>query len=110
MVDKQLKSRISIRGIVRIDGESVKDMSVTARPSLKFLWSLDPVAQAFLASIPPPTSLTPASGDFVLWVDPALLGTPGFYDLTFEAAEGSNAPTFTIPRDRDPSPRHAAPE
>ena len=103
IVDKRLKSRIAIRGIVRIDGQSVKDMSVTARPSLTFLWSLDPAAQAFLASVPPPTSLTPESGDFVLWVDPTLLGALGFYDLTFEAAEGSQAPTFTIPSIDSPS-------
>ena len=95
--DKQLKSRIAIRGVVRIDGESVKDMSVTARPSLKFLWSLDQTAQAFIAAIPPSTSLTPESGDFVLWVDPVVVSSLGFYDLTFEAAEGSDAPTFTIP-------------
>lgn len=94
---QKLKTRIAIRGVVHIGGESVKDMSVTARPSLKFLWSLDQTAQAFLAAIPPSTSVTPESGDFVLWVDPVVVGSLGFYDLTFEAAEGSHAPTFTIP-------------
>jgi hypothetical protein len=95
--EKQLKSRIAIRGVVRIGGANIKDMSVTARPALRFLWSLTPSTQAFLAAIPPATSVTPESGEFVLWVDSALANATGFYDLTFEGASGSNAPTLTIP-------------
>nr|MBA3501411.1 hypothetical protein [Deltaproteobacteria bacterium] len=102
-LEKQLQTRIAIRGVVRVGGQDVKDMSITARPSLRFLWSVDPAAQAFLAAIPPSTSITPESGEFVLWVDPSLLGSTGFYDLTFEAAMGSHAPTLTIPAIQAPN-------
>lgn len=94
---KQLATRVALRGTVHLDGEGVKDMSITARPALRFLWSLDPADQAFLTAIPASTAVTPASGEFVLWVDPMLASAWGHYDLAFEAASGSRAPSLTIP-------------
>ena len=93
---KQLGTRVALRGIVALGGAGVKDMSITARPSLRFLWSLDPDDQQFLSSIPPSTTVTPESGEFVVWVDPKLAGIPGYYDLVLEAASGSRAPNAVI--------------
>jgi len=93
---QQLKTRIALRGVVQVFGKPVKDMSITARPSLRFVWSVDSTKQAFLTSIPPSTTVTPDSGEFVVWVDPVLLDTWGTYDLTLEAASGSQAPNVTI--------------
>ena len=95
--EKQLKTRIALRGVVHLDGKAVKDMSITARPSLRFQWNLDQEDQGFLSAIPPSTAVTPESGEFVVWVDPKVLDTWGHYDLTFEAASGSRAPSLTIP-------------
>lgn len=94
---QQLKTRVALKGLVTLAGKGVKDMSVTARPSLKFVWNVDIPDQAFLTSIPPSTAVTPESGEFVLWVDQPPGEMWGYYDLTFEAADGSNAPTVTIP-------------
>lgn len=94
---QQLKTRVAIRGVVQVYGKPVKDMSITARPSLRFQWSVEPAKQAFLTAIPPSTTVTPASGEFVVWVDPLLVDAWGYYDLALEAAEGSNAPNVTIP-------------
>ena len=93
---KQLENRIALRGVVTLHGEPVKDMSITARPSLRFVWSLQDTAQAFLTAIPPPTAITPESGEFVVWVDPTFAGTWGHYDLVLEAASGSRAPNAVI--------------
>ncbi|HLL21704.1 MAG TPA: hypothetical protein VK427_06220 [Kofleriaceae bacterium] len=96
ITEKRLRTRFALRGVVRLRGEGVKDMSVTARPSLRFVWSLDPEDQTFVTAIPPSTTVTPESGEFVLWVDPNLADTWGHYDLTLEAASGSMAPNTTI--------------
>ena len=93
---KQLETRVALRGVVGVGGVGVKDMSITARPSLKFLWSLDSDHQAFLSAIPPSTTVTPESGEFVLWVDPKLAEAAGYYDLVCEAASGSRAPNVVI--------------
>lgn len=92
----RLKTRVAIRGVVQVFGEPVKDMNVTARPALKFVWSIEPARQAFLSAIPPATAVTPASGEFIVWVDPLLADAWGYYDLALEAAEGSNAPNVTF--------------
>jgi hypothetical protein len=100
---QQLKTRVAIRGVVQVYGEPVKDMSITARPALKFMWSVDAAKQAFLTAIPPSTAVTPASGEFVVWVDPMLVDVWGHYDLALEAAEGSNAPNVTFPNIQIPA-------
>ncbi len=92
-----LTSRIPIRGhVVDIHGDPLKDVSVTARPSLRFIWSLDDAAQSFLSAIPVATTVT-STGAFVLWVDPTVAGTWGHYDLVFEPAFKSRAPTWVEP-------------
>lgn len=93
----RLPSRVAVRGtVLDVDGNPVAGVSVTARRSLRFLWSVLPDAQAFLDEIPASTGLTTEAGDFVLWVDPAIAATWGSYDLFFEAPMGSNAPSWWI--------------
>jgi hypothetical protein len=98
----QLPSRVAMTGVVTdADGNPVKDVAVTARPSLRFLWSLDDAPQAFISSIPAATTTTSEAGVYVLWVDPMILGTWGRYDLMFEPpASGSRparAPAWVVP-------------
>ena len=97
-----LKTRVPIRGFVQLNGEGVRDMAITARPALRFLWSLDADRQAFLAAIPPSTTTTPESGEFVVWVDPELARVPGYYDLVLEAGTDSRAPNVVIAAVRAP--------
>lgn len=97
-----LKTRVPIRGFVQIGGNGVKDMAITARPALRFLWSVDPDRQAFLAAIPPSTTTTPESGEFVVWVDPEIANVPAYYDLVLEAGTDSRAPNLVIPGVRAP--------
>lgn len=94
----QLPSRVGLRGrVVDINGAPLADVSVTARRSLRFLWSLDSANQSFLDEIPASTTTTPESGDFIVWVDPALADAWGGYDVTFETPKGSASPNWVIP-------------
>jgi hypothetical protein len=93
-----LPSRVGLKGrVVDVDGNPLADVSVTARRSLRFLWSLDAGNQGFLDEIPASTTTTPESGDFNVWVDPALADAWGGYDLVFETPKGSVSPNWVIP-------------
>jgi hypothetical protein len=82
---KRLGTRVSLSGSVfDVDGKPVKDLTVTARPSVRFLWNLPPAPQAFVATIPPATATTEDSGEFALYVDPQFNDVWGHYDLVFE--------------------------
>ena len=93
----RLPSRIAVRGsVVDIAGLPLADVSVTARRSLRFLWSLDAPDQAFLDEIPAATAITPESGEFVMWLDPAIGSVWGHYDLFFETPDNSPSPSWSI--------------
>lgn len=102
----RLPPRIALRGNVVYGGKPLGNATITARPSLRFLWAL-PTAQVFVASIPPATFTTPTNGgDFVLRVDPIVEQTWGYYDITIEPAAGTRAPSFVV---REfPIPRNTA--
>ena len=92
-----LKPRVALQGtVVDADGKPVRDVSVTVRPSLRFTWSLADASQLFLAQIPAATAVTPDTGDFVVFVDPALDAVTGTYDVTLEPPSGSSVPSFTV--------------
>ncbi len=100
-----LPTRIAIRGeVADYLGNPLKDVSVTARPSLRFTWSFPDAPQAFVSAIPAATTLTPDTGEFALWVDPTIATLWGHYDLAFEPASKARAPSWVkneieIPRD-----------
>lgn len=100
-----LPTRIAIRGeVTDYLGNPLKDVSVTARPSLRFTWSFEDGPQAFVSTIPAATTLTPETGEFALWVDPTIASLWGHYDLAFEPASKARAPSWVrsdieIPRD-----------
>jgi len=109
----KLPDRIAIVGIaLDAQGNPLKDVQVSASPSLRFQWSLSAAPQAFLSGIPAATAVTRDSGEFVLHVDPRIeAGNEiesediwGFYDIGFVPSATTNAPLFTqldveIPRD-----------
>jgi hypothetical protein len=94
----QLDTRFALRGVV-VDttGTPISNVSVTARPSLRFTWSVDDPGQQFLAEIPAATAVTPDDGSFIVWVDPILNNAWASYDLTCEPPMGSPAPSWTRP-------------
>jgi hypothetical protein len=94
----QLPNRFALRGVV-VDttGTPISNVSVTARPSLRFTWSLDDTGQQFLAEIPAATAVTPDDGSFIVWVDPFLADSWASFDLTCEPPMGSPAPSWTRP-------------
>ncbi len=100
-----LPTRIALRGeVTDYLGNPLKDVSVTARPSLRFTWSFPDAPQAFVSAIPAATTLTPDTGEFALWVDPTIATLWGHYDLAFEPASKARAPSWVrndveIPRD-----------
>jgi len=94
----QLSSRFALRGtVVDTTGTPISNVSVTARPSLRFTWSLDDPGQQYLAEIPAATAVTPDDGSFIVWVDPVLSNAWASYDLTCEPPMGSPAPSWTRP-------------
>lgn len=110
-----LPARVPIRGTVTdATGAPIKDVAVTARPSLRFTWNLEARPQAFLSAIPPATTVTPASGDFVLWVDPTIADLWGHYDLVFEPPVAGKyplrAPTWIQPEIEIPGIEGPAPQ
>jgi hypothetical protein len=93
----RLTPRLALRGKLFYGGQPLANATITARPSLRFLWALDAAAQVFVASIPPATFTTPANGgDFVLKVDPNVAQVWGYYDLVIEPAAGTRAPSFVV--------------
>jgi hypothetical protein len=101
---QRLGTRIAITGMVLgADGTPVQDVSITARPSVRFLWNLEAGPQAFLGSIPTATVVTPETGEFVLFVDhaftsgsgPQQVTVWGHYDLTFEPTKKARVPSWT---------------
>jgi hypothetical protein len=92
-----LKPRVALQGtVVDTSGNRVGNVSVTARPSLRFTWMVDPATQLLLAQIPAATAVTLNNGVFVVYVDAAIAGVAGGYDIAFEPPSGSTIPTFTI--------------
>jgi hypothetical protein len=86
---------VALRGtIVDSDHKPLNNVAVTARPSLRFLWTLDAVPQAFAAAIPPSTTVTLETGEFVVWVDASVAQVGGNYELLIEPPTTSQAPTY----------------
>jgi hypothetical protein len=93
----RLPARVALSGtVVDIDGVPQAAISVTARRSQRFLWSVEEPFRAFLDEIPAATALTADNGTFVIWVDPAIAGTWANYDLFLETPAGSSAPNWLI--------------
>jgi hypothetical protein len=102
----RLGARIPLSGkILDSAGNPLSNVSITARPSLRFLWTLDAAPQAFVAAIPAATAVTTLdTGEFVVWVDANVAQVWGHYDLLIEPPPTARAPTYLkseveIPRD-----------
>ena len=83
--DPARAARRAARRRRRRDGKPLGGVSVTARPSLRFLWTLDAAPQAFLAAIPAATAVTPETGELRRVGRSDLIADVwGHYDLEFE--------------------------
>jgi len=93
-----LASRVELRGVITDSaGAPLANVTVTARPSLRFLWTLAATPQAFVAAVPAATTVTLESGEFTLWVDAAVENVAGDYDLVIEPPAAMRAPTYIKP-------------
>lgn len=94
----RLPRRIAMRGrVIDRDGRRIGNIAVTARPSQRFIWSIDSAARDFVAEIPAASTVTTHAGDFVLWVDPYLAGTWARYDIEFEVQKDSDIANWVYP-------------
>ena len=94
--EQRLTSRVALHGtVVDHAGKPLNNVAITARPSLRFLWTLDAAPEAFVAAIPAATAVTLATGEFVVWVDAAIAQVWGNYDLLIEPPATAQAPTYT---------------
>ncbi len=91
----RLPSRVLLRGtVVDSHRKPLANVAVTARPSLRFLWTLNAAPQAFVAAIPAATAVTFDKGDFSVWVDSNVDQVWGHYDLLIEPPAAARAPTY----------------
>jgi hypothetical protein len=97
----RVAARVALRGkLLDADDNPLGNAVVTARPSLRFLWTLDAAPQAFVAAIPAATAISEPNGDYVVWVDPNVPNVSeswGSYDLLIEPATSARAPTQVVP-------------
>lgn len=105
-INFRLGARVALRGkILDSAGNPLSSVSITARPSLRFLWTLDAGPQAFVAAIPAATEVTtPDTGEFVVWIDANVAQVWGHYDLLIEPPPTARAPALLkseveVPRD-----------
>jgi hypothetical protein len=93
-----LGRRSAITGVVLdASGAPVVGVSVSASPSLRFLWSLRDPVQATIRGRPAPTIFTANDGSFRLWVDPEADGVAARYDVTLQPPQYSGVPRDTVP-------------
>jgi hypothetical protein len=109
----QLPKRTLLSGIVRdATGAKLAGVTVTARPSLRFVWSLDDKPQAFLNSLPLSSAVTLDDGTYTLYVDPTVDETWGYYDLSLDPARSTGflerVPTYIQPEIAIPRDAHVA--
>ena len=97
----RLGARVALRGkVLDNDGKPLGNAAVTARPSLRFLWTLDAAPQAFVAATPAATAITESTGAYVVWVDPSVPNVSeswGSYDLLIEPTTSARLSTLTVP-------------
>jgi hypothetical protein len=82
--------------VVDFDGAPVGGVTVSAKPSLSFLWSLDTESQSVVIDRGQPTTVSNPDGTFVLWVDPAASGIAAIYDLDIEPVDFAAVPRATV--------------
>lgn len=93
----RLPPRVALSGkVVDANGAPAKALSVTAQPSLRFQWSEEDDAAAFLAEIPAATANTDEAGDFIVYVDLAVAGVWGHYDVAFAQTSGASSASYTV--------------
>jgi hypothetical protein len=107
----RVPQRLALRGhVLDSAGLPVNNLSVTAKPALRFQWSAPPALAAFIAEIPAPTAVTADDGTYLIYVDRSVDLFPdtlwGRYDLEFDAPAGVSIASWTVPDfeiPRDPS-------
>ncbi|MCA9673794.1 MAG: hypothetical protein H6708_26370 [Kofleriaceae bacterium] len=92
-----LGARSVVTGVLRDEtGAPAAGVTVTAKPSLAFKWSLDSDTLRILSELDAPTAVTQPDGSFVLWLDPTIAGLAATYDLDCAPPELALIPRWTI--------------
>ncbi len=91
-----LPRRVAVSGTLVDDaGQPVANAEILARPAANFIWTLDLAAQDFLTNLQPPSTTSNDHGDFLLWLDPDVIGNQASYDLQITPPPGTAAPPWT---------------
>ncbi len=93
-----LNRRVAVTGtITRYDGMGLANSPLTVRPTPVFREKLaTPDERITLDNLQFPSDLTGDSGDFLLWLDPELLGTAARYDFMVAPPDYSSAPPWAF--------------
>lgn len=91
-----LPKRVATSGtIANASGEPVAGATITASPSPDLLAKLAGTDLARVASTRFPQTTTDDSGNFVMWLDPALAGESAVYDFEIVPPAGAGAPRWS---------------
>ncbi|GAB4525042.1 MAG: hypothetical protein Tsb0020_43110 [Haliangiales bacterium] len=93
----RLERRIAITGTLYLaDGTPAAGSSLSVTPTVGFRWGLAPSTRTLIDSLSRPQTLSDQAGQFLLFVDPLLLGAAAVYDLEANPAD-ARQPRWTWP-------------
>lgn len=92
-----LDFRVALRGtVVSAAGDSVANATIATTAAPRFRRELDTELLAELDTYRFPTGATDEHGQFLLWLDPRMLGAEAVYDLDITPPMGSGAPRWSV--------------
>lgn len=101
--DRSVLSQITLQGrsavagrLVSSQGAPVGGATVHVTPSLAFKLAEPLGVQADLEALQFPSATTDGDGNFVLWIDPLVLGQSPLYDLEFVPPAAAAAPRWSL--------------
>ncbi len=92
-----LQRRVAVTGtLTRDDGSPLLDTPISVRASPLLRLALGADDRAIIDNLQFPSKLTGEAGDFLLWLDPNLLGLTARYDFEVAPSDFSAAPRWTF--------------
>lgn len=92
-----LTRRVAVTGsFTTAAGEPLANTPLTVRPASLLRLETTAAERALLDNLQFPSTLSEKAGDFLVWLDPALLGIMARYDFELAPSDFSSAPRWTF--------------
>jgi hypothetical protein len=93
----ELKRRVAVTGtFLTATSDPLASTPITVRPSPQLRLAVSPLDRTILDNLQFPSDLTKDTGEFLLWLDPELLGQAARYDLELAPPDFSSAPRWVV--------------